>query len=364
MTPGRKRVLLVSNTVMHYRVSVYNFFWQEFGREGWDFEVLTNRMQPQNQNPPSFPVEEVPFRFDLYRRAILERRPDVVILFLHLKNPVFWPLLHWLKWKRIPFANWTKTRNLDDPDNPVRNALFNYTHRLSDALILYAADLVKYVSESQRHKIFTANNTINFHDFPEIRESKDEIKRDLDIPYDKVVLFAGRMNVDNGRKRVDRLIEVFRDVGGRNAGAVIVGTGMQEQWRHRMNPGTTRYLGEIHDPENRQISRIFKMADLFCIPGHIGLGISQAFYWGLPAVTMEGRQPPEIGYLKSGRNGFLVPQDDVSQLREKVFYLLDNDDVRESFGRNARADILKNGSVEGMFRGFLDCARYLEGCKA
>jgi glycosyltransferase involved in cell wall biosynthesis len=349
---------------MHYRVSVYNFFWKQFREQGWDFEVVTNRMQPQNRLSPAFPVEEIPFRFPLYRRALLKRRPDAVILFLHLKDCLFWPLLHWLKWRRIPFATWTKGRNLDDPGNALRNAMFNYSHRMSDALILYAADLVKYIPDSERRKVFTAGNTINFHDFPAIAESKNEIKRDLGIPFGKVVLFSGRMDVDGGRKRVDRLIEVFQDVGGRDAGAVIVGDGMREAWRARMNPRTTRYLGEIHDPENRGISRIFRMADVFCIPGHIGLGINQAFFWGLPVVTMEGRQSPEIGYLKSGRNGFLVPAGDVGQLRERLFHLIDRDDVREAFSRNAREDILREGSVEAMFRGFLDCVTYLEGSRA
>ena len=96
-----KNVLLVSNTVMHYRVSVYNYFWRRFREDGYHFQVLTNRLQPQNQIAPQFPITEMPFRFRLYRRAILERRPAVVILFLHLKDKMFWPLVHWLKWRRI-----------------------------------------------------------------------------------------------------------------------------------------------------------------------------------------------------------------------------------------------------------------------
>jgi glycosyltransferase involved in cell wall biosynthesis len=356
-------VLLVSNTVMHYRVSVYNYFWRRFREEGYEFQVLTNRLQPQNQIQPQFQIQEMPFRFRDYRRAILERKPAAVILFLHLKDRMFWPLVHWLKWRRIPVAFWTKTRNLDEPDNPFRNALFDYMLWLHDGLILYSGDLVKNVPRRERHKAFPANNTINFEDFPEVAESKDEIKRQLGIPFKKTVLFAGRMDISGGRKRVDHLIEIFRDVNGRDAGLVIVGSGMKDEWRARMNPKTTIYLGEVHDPQNRQISRVFKMADVFAIPGHVGLGLNQAFYFGLPVVTEEGNHPPEIGYLQPGRNGFMVPENNLSHLREKLFTLLDNDALREEFSRNARGDILKNASVEGMYLGFRDCVRFLNGAK-
>jgi glycosyltransferase involved in cell wall biosynthesis len=363
METPHKRVLLISNTVMHYRVSVYNYFWRRFREDGYEFEVLTNQLQPKNQLLPQFRLDEMPFSFRSYRRAVLERQPAAVILFLHLKDKMMWPLVHWLKWRRIPVAFWTKTRNLDEPDNPLRNSLFDYMLWLHDGLILYSGDLIKNVPKRERRKAFPANNTINFEDFPEVTESKEAIKRQLGIPFKKIVLFAGRMDVDSGRKRVDHLIEIFRDVKGRDAGLVIVGSGMKEAWRARMNPQTTIYLGEVHDPQNLQISRVFKMADVCAIPGHVGLGLNQAFYFGLPVVTEAGKHPPEIGYLKPGRNGFIVPENDLTQLQEKLFMLLDNDALRQEFSRHAREDILQNASVEGMYHGFRDCVRFMDGAK-
>jgi glycosyltransferase involved in cell wall biosynthesis len=354
-----KKLLLVSNTVMHYRVSLYNDFWRRFREHGWEFEVLTNELQTQNQITMEFGLEEHPFTFSVYRNLIAKKKPDAVILFLHLKDRIFWPLIHWLKWKRIPFAFWTKTRNLDDPDNVLRNLAFDYVLRLSDALILYSSDLTRNVPRRHRHKAFIASNTINFADFPEINESKLELKRQLGIPFDKVALFAGRMDVDGGRKRVDHLIELFRDVGKRNIGLVIVGSGMKPEWKARIKAETTVYLGEVHDAKNLQISRIFSMADVCVIPGHVGLGINQAFYFGLPVVTETGKHPPEINYLKPGRNGFIVPQNDLQQLKERIIYLLENDSVRQEFSRAARTDILREASTEGMFNGFLQATQFL-----
>lgn len=354
-----KRVLLISNRVMHYRVSVYNYFWRRFREHGWEFVVLSNELQQQNQKECQFELIERPFDFFRYRDEIRRVNPDAVILFLHLKDWILWPLIHWLKLSWIPVAIWTKTRNMDDPDNRVRKALFDYLHVLSDGLILYTASLTRFISERNQQKAFVANNTVNFEDFAAIHESKEEIKRELRIPFQKVVLFAGRIVEERNRKKVDHLIDIFRELDRSDVGLVIVGAGLGDELRARMNPANTRYLGEVHDSENRQISRIFKMADVCSIPGHVGLGINQAFFWGLPMVTEQGNQPPEIEYLRDGENGFIVPEDDRRALRDRLLWLLDNDQERRRMSENARRDIVACASIEGMFNGFLSCVQYI-----
>jgi glycosyltransferase involved in cell wall biosynthesis len=358
-TPQPKRILLISNRLMHYRVSVYNYFWRRFREHGWDFVVLSNELQQQNQNECQFELIERPFDFFNYRAEIQRFDPDVVILFLHLKDRILWPLIHWLKFSGIPVALWTKTRNLDDPDNRFRNMFFDYLHIISDGLILYTSSLIRFISERHHGKVFFANNTINFEDFPEIGESKDEIKQDLGISFQKVVLFVGRIGEERNRKKVDHLIDTFRELDRSDVGLVIVGSGLSDEHRARMNPANTRYFGEVHDAENREISRIFKMADVCSIPGHVGLGLNQAFFWGLPMVTEQGNQPPEIEYLRDGENGFMVPEDDLHALRDRLLFLLDNDQERRRMSANARHDIVAHASIEGMFDGFLSCVLQL-----
>ena len=245
-----KRVLLISNRLMHYRVSVYNYFWRRFREHGWDFVVLSNELQRQNQNQCQFELIELPFDFFRYRTEIRRINPDTVILFLHLKDWILWPLIHWLKLSGIPVALWTKARNLDDPDNRLRNVFFDYLHVISDGLILYTASLNRFISVRHVGKVFVANNTINFEDFPPIRESKEEIKQDLGIPFQKVVLFAGRIGEERNRKKVDHLIDMFRELDRTDTGLVIVGSGLSEGLRARLNPANTRYLGR--GPRSRE----------------------------------------------------------------------------------------------------------------
>ncbi len=347
-----KTVLLISNKVPHYRVSVYNYLHRRFAAHGWELKVASNAMQKESKLQVKFDFRELKFKFSEYRRLINDTKPDAVILHLHLKVPIFWFLIHWLKLKRIPVISWTKGANLDRADSKLRYHLFNYTHKLSDALILYSANQTSYIKPRYRHKIFAANNTVNFEDYPEVNETKEQIKAEFAIPFKKVVLFVGTMGIDGERKRVRHLIEIFRELDRPDIGLVMAGSGMTEELKAKINPKNSRFLGQLHDPKNLQISKVFKAADVFVVPGHVGLGVNQAFYWGLPVITEDCLQPPEIQHLKSGRNGFIVADNDLMELKNKMLYLLDNDAVRQEFSRHAREEIFREASIEGMFNGF------------
>ena len=339
--------------MLHYRVSVYNYLWQRFREHGWEYKVLADRVPADNKRPIRFELREVPFSFFRYRQIINEIKPDAVILFVQLKELILWPLIHWLKWRGIPVICWTKGANLDKPESKLRYYLFNYVHSLADAIILYSSNQSAHLSAKNNSKAVAANNTINFEEIPAVTETKDQIKAEFDLPFEKLILFAGTMGLNGERKKVEHLVEIFRDLDRSDLGVVIVGKGMPETVKQRINPKNTRYLGPLHDAEDRQISKLFKAADLFVVPGHIGLGLNQAFHWGLPVVTEMGNQPPEIHLLRSGRNGFMVPEDDTNQLREKIVYLLDNDSVRDEFSKRARDDVNREASIDGMFKGFL-----------
>jgi len=356
-----RRVVLISNQVMHYRVPVYNYFHKRFRESGYEFSVIADRLSGDNQKPVEFDLQQLPFDFLKYRKVIHDLKPSAVILFLHMKDRIIWPLIHWLKFRRVPFAFWTKGGNWDDPDSWLKYCLFNYIHALSDGLILYSAACKDFIHPRFHSKAFVANNTLNFESFPHVAESKEEIKRELGIPFAKTVLFMGNMAADNGRKRVDHLVDIFRKLTREDVGLVLAGPGMRPDLQRRLNSRNTRYFGNLQDPDDRQISRLCKMADLCAIPGHVGLGLNQAFYWGLPVITEEGHHPPEIAYLKPGRNGFIVPSGSLAAFEERMLEVLDHDELRAQLSRNAAVDIREEASPEIMFQGFHQCVERIAG---
>jgi glycosyltransferase involved in cell wall biosynthesis len=357
MSQASRKVLLVSGKVFHYRVANYNYFAKRFREHGWEFLVRASEIEMNNPIPIEFDCSVVPFGFFDYKREIERIKPDVVIFFIHLKDRMIWPLMHWLKLRCTPFVYWNKGINLEVAKSWFRNQFFYYIHNLSSALILYSKHNIKDIKPKNRSKVFIAHNTVNFTSFPAVSESKEELKKEFGIPFKKVVIFVGRMRPV---KKVEHLIEIFNGLNEPDFGCVIVGDPMDYNLPRLIKNSNIKCLGEVHDPQNLKISKLFKLSDLFCIPGDVGLGLNQAFYWGLPVVTEDGRQPPEIYNLVNGRNGFMVPENDITALKEKLLLLLREDALRAEFSCNAREDIRRDASIETMFGGFRDCLAMLE----
>ncbi|MBL8344732.1 MAG: glycosyltransferase family 4 protein [Rubrivivax sp.] len=102
----------------------------------------------------------------------------------------------------------------------------------------------------------------------------------------------------------------------------------------------------------------FRAADLYLSPGAVGLHVLDAFCAGLPMITTEGaRHGPEVAYLESGRNGFIVP-DDVVAYTEAVLRLLGDltlmARIREAADQDARRYTLAN-MVERFVEGIEGC---------
>src|SRR5262249_9126533 len=246
---------------------VYNYFARRFAESSWKLYVRSDELQKENPHPLDFDFKTIPFGFGNYRRAIKDIHPDAVIVFLHLRDAMIWPLVDWLKLKRMPTAFWSKAMNYDRPDDRLSQLLYRYMHALFDGLILYSEHELAHINPRHRHKSFPANNTVNFESYPEVNDSVEAIKLEFRVPFKKVVLSVGRMDVGGNRKKDSHLINLFAGIDRTDIGLVIVGTGLSEELLQTMNPKNTMYLGEIYYPKELQISKIFKMADVFSIPG-------------------------------------------------------------------------------------------------
>lgn len=342
-----KKILLVSNKVYHYRIPIYNYFAETFLDDNVEFILLTDEIQKENPHTIKFNHLEESFSLIKYVGIISEIKPDAIIFYLHLKDYILWPLMVYLKIKSIPFIKWGHGINLLDTENKLKKLLFDSIHFLCKAIILYSPNEKKFIPERFHKKVYIAYNTLNFTHLPNIFETKNELRKKYNLNYNKIVLFVGRI-LEN--KKLDILLDIFSEMDDHTNGLVIVGPNINDDQLERVNSHSNiQYLGEIYDEYD--INSIFKMSDIFCIPGKNGLGINQAMIWGLPVVTMQGIHAPEIYYLTNNYNGFLV-NDNYDQLQETLVNLLNNDDLLKRMSINAQHTMNTKGHISNMYKGF------------
>ena len=350
-----QNIVLITNKIFHYRVPVYNYFLNEFRKPGYNLTVLTNEIQKNQPNKIDFRYYIIPFKYSLYTQKLKELSPCTVILFLHLKDFILWKLIFWLKTNKIPFIYWTHGINLSDSKNKIKNSIFRLVHNLSDAIVLYSPNEKKFIKEKNYKKCFIAYNTINSHILADINESKQELKKTLNIDYKQVLLFVGRIHP---RKRLNDLIDIFSTNNFDEIGLVIVGPGLSEKQKEVIGKtNAITYLGEIYNGD--EINRIHKMSDIFCIPGWNGLGLNLAMFCGLPCITYKNiPHGPEIYYLKDSFNGYLIEEDTIKALKSTIMKLLGNNNKLQEMSENAKNHISQEGNIDKMFLGFYSAINY------
>ncbi len=346
-----KKVLLISNDVLHYREKIYNCFYDRFLKDGYDFQVLSNFFQDVNYEL-KFKKYELPFSVGKYIQKLKELHPQIVILFLHLKDKIMLPVIWYCRLHQIPVIYWNHGINIKTPDHKVKNMIFHFVHNQCDALITYTPDMKKYFSEKNYRKLFVAYNTLDFSDIDKEKvPDKEETKKKYQIKEDKVILYISRMMP---YKRVDLLMELFADLD--DIAVVIVGPGFSEQHQQMIDQHSNLYyLGEKYGSE---VHEIYKMGDVFSTPGHIGLAMNEALFWGLPVIILQGTHAPEVYYMKNGITGYLAENE--TDLKDYMIQLLRDEKKLQRMSRACLDVFDQEVSIDNMYQGFIDAVRYCE----
>ena len=234
----------------------------------------------------------------------------------------------------------------------MKNAIFHWIHGKCDALITYTPEMKKYFREKDWKKLFVAYNTLNFTDIDKDKvPSKAETKRKYGIQEDKVILYISRMLP---YKKPDLVMDCFKDID--NVAVVLVGPGFtQEQQAFCDAHKNLYYLGEKYGED---VNAIYKMGDVFSTPGHIGLAVNEAMFWGLPIVVLQGKHAPEVYYIKDGVTGYFAK--DENDYKTYVLDLLKDDAKREKMSKATTENYRKEVSIDRMYQGFIDAVKYCE----
>ena len=208
-----KKVLLVSNLVFHYRIRIYNYFNEEFEKSGYEFRVITNKIQ-KGIIEPNFKIDIAGPSFFSYLNYIRKYKPDYVITFLHLKNFRIFPITYFCKTRHIPVIYWNHGINLKTQHNKFKNRLYYHLHDVSDAIILYSSNEKRHIVSRNQPKVFIANNTLNLEDLNFNRDfQKDyrDVYTEYGIREPNIVLFCG---TDHSKQTNGYPVETVQEQNG------------------------------------------------------------------------------------------------------------------------------------------------------
>ena len=349
MTENMRRIILFDQDLQPYREGVYRFFSEEFRKLDYELIVLydekLNKRTISNDN-----MQAWPYTFFGFAKALAKFEPEIIIQFVWLRYFFLFPFMLYSKFLGKKIILWSHGINLQKRDQKLMNQLYYLRQRLANTLIIYHEDQLQYVVKNE-DAVFIANNTLNFHEFPQITATKNELKEKYGFDGKKVLLCVGRMNMNN--RKISHLIQLADRLDD-NYQVVLVGPGVEPS---EVKDSSLEYLGVEYDQTT--VNEYYKMADVFVMPGAIGLAINQAFYHGLPVIIEDVYQGPEGGYLKDSVNGYRYEQGNVTDLEKKVELVLGNKAHYELLSRNAKNTMNNEGSIEKMFDGFRNAVKHV-----
>ena len=349
-----ENLILFDQDTLYYRQSIYRQFRKVFAEKGYNLVVIYDKKLNEIREDRDLFVG---IEYTLKNCIAMLRRydPPMIIQYIWLKYKFLYAFMLYCRVKGIKTLLWSHGINMQSRTGTWKKYLYYVRQLLSTAQIIYTPNELKYVV-TRPEKVFVANNTLNYEDLPRIEKSREEIKDEYGFSGKKVLLCVGRLNTHN--RKVDLLLDAHELIHDENIVTIIVGNGLTEQQIKRIEicKGAC-YLGAIFDP--LKINEIYKMADVFIMPGGVGLAINHAFYHGLPAIIENVNHSPEAYYLKDGINGFVFNKADPEDLKNKILKVLSNKELHDRMSREALKTVKEEASFERMQEGFVKAIDYM-----
>lgn len=349
-------LLIHAGIIPHYRVPIYSYLSNYLRRFGFELIIVSNGIQAESPDVIEFKFVKMKLSVLRITRFIYRQKFDVIIGHMGLKHTYLFPT--YLITKRIlrrKIIYWGHGRDLLNTEAKLKNLAYTFEKTLSDAIILYAEHLKKYLPKRFHRKIFIANNTLysSYKGFP-TGKKREDILAEYGIKTKKNIICIGRMQK---RKKLDHLVEALAYMNRSDIGLILIGPD-PDGALNNLNNNNIYKLGPIYGDKKHDL---LCSADVCCIPGAVGLSIVDAFHSGLPFVTEERDESAEIMYLKNGVNGFIVPKNNITSMSQKLLLLLDDDELRKMFSKAAKKEINENGSMEIFCSGFRKALFYVSG---
>ncbi len=185
--------------------------------------------------------------------------------------------------------------------------------------------LVNYGAKEDRVQVypFTSLWEKDVLEKPLTKEEKLALRRKLEMPEEKILLYVGRFTREKG---MDDLLQAARKIDA-SVGIYFIGG---EPTREHLNFCKEQDLKNIHFvgfQKKEELARYYRAADLLVLPTHSdvwGLVVNEAMACGLPVVTTD-QCVAGAELIENGVNGYLVPAREPEILAQSVNQVLEQD---------------------------------------
>lgn len=167
-----------------------------------------------------------------------------------------------------------------------------------------------------------------------------DVRAEFCIPKDTVLaMFHGRLDPEKG---IDVLLDAVEQIKDKNFKLVLIGKGSDEYTEHLKTAVKAKGIGEkiIFAGFRHPVLPYVAGADFGILASTVreGCPLSPQEYMsqGHPVVVTDNGGQRE--YVEDGRNGLLVAPGNANQLAEAMSRLIDDADLRQKLGSQAKAD--------------------------
>jgi len=207
----------------------------------------------------------------------------------------------------------------------------------------HTKNLIKKIHHLKDNQVKVIYVGVNLDDL-EIEDTKEDLRKNFNITSDcKILLSVGRhVERKNFGLVITALGEIKKIRPNLNIEYYLVGEGPEtvnlKKLVKKLNlEKDVKFLGNC-DIETR--NKFYKMSDIFLMPSittkndieGFGIVFLEANYFKVPVIGTKTGGIVEA--IIDGKTGFLINQNDLSDLIEKILFLLDNEKIRKEFGEN------------------------------
>ena len=299
----------------------------------------------------NFRIEKENISFEMFQEPL---KHEVDIVHAHYYTSIG-PLVavRYAKMKEKPLVLTYHGDSDEKHGNIIRRvSVVFYNKYLLHKVLSYAKVIITpseyYIEESKflgkyKDKIVVVPNGINIRDF-DVPDSKENCRKSLGLPlHSNILLFVGKITPYKGPDVLVRAMpEIIKNVP--DVELVFVGSGELKDKLEELSKKLgiwerVRFMGFV---EERLKPLYYKAADVFVLPSTMSTEVFpvvllEASAFGLPIVTSNLNTFKSI--IEDRYNGLFTKRGDENSLADAIIYLLENKDVRENMGKNARKKV-------------------------